>query len=108
MGAWRSGDSSFPKVLRSGQKYLQCQEVFWKIFEKIQYRADLLLGICEQIHSPCNLAQSQGGSVLLYQEIMLIYSARTFTLMSLFKSFVLILQAKVPYYRFSKNKNLKI
>lgn len=34
MGAWRSGDSSFPIVLRSGQKYLQCQEVFWKIFEK--------------------------------------------------------------------------
>ena len=70
MGAWRSGDSSFPKVLRSGQKYLQCQEVFWKIFEKIQYRADLLLGICEQIHSPSNLAQSQGGrSVLLYHSV---------------------------------------
>lgn len=66
MGVSRRGDSSFPKVLRSGQKYLQCQEVFWKIFEKIQYRADLLLGICEQIHSPSNLAQSQGGSVLLY------------------------------------------
>lgn len=56
MGAWRSGDSSFPIVLRSGQKYLQCQEVFWKIFEKkIQYRADLLLGICKEIHSASNL-----------------------------------------------------
>lgn len=28
MGAWRSGDSSFPIVLHGGQKYLQCQEVF--------------------------------------------------------------------------------
>lgn len=39
------------------------------MFEKIQYHADLLLGVCEEIHSASNLAQSQGGSVVLYHVV---------------------------------------
>lgn len=40
-----AGRTGFPKVPGCSQKYLQCQEVFSKIFEKIRYRADLSLGI---------------------------------------------------------------
>lgn len=42
---------------------------FEKYLKKFNIAPDLLLGICEQIHSESNLAQSQGGWVLLYQVV---------------------------------------